>query len=228
MLSGEMKIEIERQEYLLCEGDLVLIKPNQLHSYDTPSDSSGRCIISVFSSDLIAAVSESLVRFSLPSPLIRGVGFSYREMFRGMNENRDIATVKGFLYTVSGLFYQSLDFSREDTFAKDSDLLRDIFIYLENNISESCTLKALSDSLGYNPSYLSRYFKRSVGIPYYSYVQSVKIDRAAYLLANTKESVLSVSIKCGFSTLSSFNRAFRIIFGMTPREYRKDSVKIKN
>lgn len=221
MISGEMGMQIEKERYLLKEGDLVLIKPNRLHSYDTPREAKGKCLICVFSHDLIAAVSESLVRYKLRSPIIRSVPQFYRDMFMGMNEDKDLATVKGFLYTVSGLFYQSLDFKTEDDVAKDTILLRDIFVYMENNISEACTLKGMSEALGYNPAYISRYFAKIVGIPFYAYVQSVKTDRACYLLTNTKDSILSIAIQCGFTTLSSFNRTFRMVKGMTPREYRQ-------
>ena len=221
MVSGEMNMRIEKQEYLLKEGDLVLIKPNRLHSYDSPQEGGGKCIICVFSNDLIAAVSDSLMKYKLPSPLIHEVPTFYRQMFMSMDENKDMATIKGFLYTICGLFYQDIDFSSEDNVAKDSVLLRDIFIYLENNISEACTLKGLAEALGYHPAYISRYFTQTVGLPFYTYVQSIKVDRACYLLTNTQDSILSIAIQCGFTTLSSFNRTFRIAKGMTPREYRQ-------
>ena len=221
MVSGEMNMRIEKQEYLLKEGDLVLIKPNRLHSYDSPPGSDGKCLICVFSNDLIAAVSDSLTRYKLPSPLIHNVLPFYREMFMGMNENKNIATIKGFLYTLCGLFCENMDTDTEDDIAKDTVLLRDIFIYLENNMSEACTLKGMAATLGYHPAYISRYFTQIVGIPFYAYVQSLKMDRACYLLMNTKDSVLSIAIQCGFTTLSSFNRTFKIAKGMTPREYRQ-------
>lgn len=224
MVSGEMTMHIEKQEYHLCQGDLVLIKPNRLHSYDSPEDSGGKCLICVFSGDLIAAVSDSLVKYQLPSLLIHNVSDFYQRMFMQMHENQDIATIKGFLYTMSGLFYRDLDYSIEDSTAKDSVLLRDIFIYLENHISEACTLQAMAAELGYHPAYISRYFTKVVGIPFYAYVQSVKIDRACYLLVNTKDSILSIAIQCGFATLSSFNRTFRLTKGTTPREYRRLAV----
>ncbi len=221
MVSGEMYMSIEKKTYLLKEGDLVLIKPNRLHSYDTAKETGGKCIICVFSHDLIAAVSDSLVKYRLTSPLVQNVPSFYRQMFEDMNEDKDIATIKGFLYTMCGLFYQTLDMTAEDDYAKDTILLRDIFIYLENHISEPCTLKGMSEALGYHPAYVSRYFTKNVGISFYAYVQSVKMDRACYLLINTKDSILSIAIQCGFSTLSSFNRTFRLTKELTPREYRQ-------
>ena len=145
----------------------------------------------------------------------------------GMDESKDTATVKGFLYTICGLFYKDIDVAVKDDIAKDTVLLRDIFVYLENNISEPCTLKGMAGSLGYSPAYISRYFTKIVGIPFYTYVQSIKMDRACYLLTNTKDSILSIAIQCGFATLSSFNRMFKLIKGMTPREYRR-AVDIRN
>ena len=221
MVSGQMNMQIENQEYLLSEGDLVLIKPNRLHSYHSSQGKGGKCIICVFSGDLIGAVSDSLTRYKLPSPSLHHVPDFYREMFMSMNENKDIATVKGFLYTICGLFYQTLDVSAEDDNAKDTILLRDILVYLEKNISEPCTLKGVASELGYHPAYISRYFAKNVGVPFYAYVQSVKVDKACYLLTNTKNSILSIAIQCGFTTLSSFNRTFRITKVTTPREYRK-------
>ena len=224
MVSGEMNMRIEKQEYLLKAGDLVLIKPNRLHSYASPRGGDGKCLICVFSTDLIAAIADSLARYKLPSPLIHNVSAFHRDMFMGMNESKDIATIKGFLYTICGLFYQNIEMGTEDDVAKDTILLRDIFVYLENHISEACTLKGMAEDLGYHPAYISRYFAQTVGIPFYAYVQSVKMDRACYLLINTADSILSIAIQCGFATLSSFNRTFRMTLGMTPREYRQRTV----
>ena len=220
MISGQMDMHIEKQKYHLQQGDLMLIKPNRLHSYDSVPYSSGKCLICVFSGDLIAAVSESLVKYKLSSPLIHNVSDFHRDMFMQMHESQDIATVKGFLYTMTGLFYRDISIGVEDDTAKDTVLLRDIFVYLENHISEPCTLKETARTLGYHPAYISRYFTKIVGIPFYAYVQSIKTDRACYLLMNTKDSILSISFQCGFTTLSSFNRTFRLIKGMTPGEYR--------
>lgn len=224
MLSGQMSMHIEKQEYLLGKGDLVLIKPNSLHSYHSNEQLQGKCLICVFSQDLIAAVTDPLTKYKLPSPIIRSIPSFYREMFTSINEDSDLATRKGFLYTISGLFYQSLDFDTEDDLAKDTLLLRDIFVYLESHMAEPCTLKGMASELGYSPAYISRYFTQAVGLPFYTYVQSIKMDRACYLLLNTRDSVLSIAMQCGFPTLSSFNRTFRITQGETPREYRKHAL----
>ena len=223
VLDGEMNMRIENREYALTAGNLVLIKPNRLHSYDTPVDRCGTCLICVFSGDLVAASAEPLTKHRLVSPIVSNVPPLLRDMFIGMRADRSIAAIKGFLYTACDLFYGLLELDREDDIAKDTLLLHDILLYLEQNLTEPCMLKDVSAAFGYHPVYLSRYFKKAVGMSYYSYVQSIKIDRACYLLTNTSDSILSVSIQCGYTTLSSFNRAFRLLTGKTPKEYRSNA-----
>ena len=226
VLEGELSMRIEKSSYSLVKGDLVLIKPNINHNYATPEGTHSRCVICVFSSDLIAAVSGALTKYKIPEFVIHKTPQMFIDMFMGMDKNRDLATVKGFLYTVCGLFYKQLDFVTEDVQIKDTDLIRDVLIYIEKNMSGSCDLTNCAKALGYNQSYISRKFKAVVGMPFYAYVETIKMDHACYLLLNTKESILSIASRCGYSTISSFNRFFKIVTGTSPGEYRKKAGKM--
>ena len=87
-------------------------------------------------------------------------------------------------------------------------------------MNNPCTLYQLAKELKYNESYLSRVFLKSVGISFSEYVRNIKINHACYLLRNTKESVYSIAMKCGYATQSSFCRCFKQLVGVTPHEYR--------
>ena len=220
MLEGEMNMQIDNTKYSLKAGDLILVKPYRIHSYETEAGMSGTCLLCVFSDDLIAAVSTSISKYKLHSILLHDIPTLYRDMFMNMQEKNDIASIKGFLYAVCALFYLEIDYTEEDTFSGSTQLLRDIFIYIENNIGNSCTLHDLAKELRYNESYLSRMFLKSVGITYTEYVRNIKMDHACYLLRNTNESIFSIATKCGYATHSSFNRCFKQLIGVTPQEYR--------
>jgi AraC family transcriptional regulator len=64
-------------------------------------------------------------------------------------------------------------------------------------------------------------FKRSVGLSPQRYLLRLRLQRASTLLRGTDESVLSIALRCGFGSLSSFNRAFRRGFDRSPRAYRE-------
>ncbi len=63
-------------------------------------------------------------------------------------------------------------------------------------------------------------FRRTAGRTFVEYLAELRVGRACDLLATTDLPVLEVSLRSGFETLSSFNRKFRALRGMTPREYR--------
>ena len=220
MLEGCMRVHVDQESYALQASDLILIKPNRLHSYETPEGESSVCLLCVFSGDLIAAISDPLSRYRLPSPVIHAVPDLYRDVFLHLQEHRDIPTVKGFLYLLCGVFYRELDTSAEESYGGDSSLLHDMFRFIEQNVDKACTLRDMAEALKYNESYLSRLFLKCVGLPYSEYVRNIKANHACYLLRNTNESMYSIAKKCGYTTQSSFTRSFRQIIGMVPMEYR--------
>ena len=224
MLEGEMTLEIDKTRHRLTAGDLVLVKPYRIHSYETEAGKSGTCLLCVFSDDLIAAISGKMNKYRLRSEVLHDVPSLYRELFLQMQTQTDVASIKGFLYTLCALFYRELDQTAEDTFAGSLKLLSHIFVFIENNVDKPCTLHDLSEELRYNESYLSRIFYKHTGISYSDYVRNIKIDRACYLLRNTDENIFSIAQKCGYTAHSSFNRSFKQIKGITPHEYRAESL----
>ena len=53
------------------------------------------------------------------------------------------------------------------------------------------------------------------------YLNSVRIGLACKLLADKKYNIVSVAYEVGFNNLGNFNRQFKKIKNMTPRDYRK-------
>ena len=72
-----------------------------------------------------------------------------------------------------------------------------------------------------SPAAFSRYFHREVGKTFTAYVNDVRCAQACTLLRDSDKPVLLVAQRCGYATLSHFNRQFRARVGMTPGEYRR-------
>ena len=66
-----------------------------------------------------------------------------------------------------------------------------------------------------------RLFHDALGRSPREYGFDLRMRMAASLLAGTSDSVLEVSQRVGFDTLSSFNRIFRKTYGVSPREWRR-------
>ncbi len=91
------------------------------------------------------------------------------------------------------------------------------------NDPESFNLESgeLLDEYNYNHSYACRMFKKSMGVSIVTYFLTAKINYAMSLLQFTDKPVTEIAIQSGFSSVSYFNRIFKNLHGISPREYRK-------
>ncbi|MFR3320920.1 MAG: helix-turn-helix domain-containing protein [Lachnospiraceae bacterium] len=70
-------------------------------------------------------------------------------------------------------------------------------------------------------THFRRIFARCMGVHPIDYVNQVRIRNACQLLKKTNDSIMEISIKCGFGSSAAFNRNFRKFMGVTPNEWRK-------
>ncbi|MDF2671326.1 MAG: xylS, partial [Paenibacillus sp.] len=86
-------------------------------------------------------------------------------------------------------------------------------------IDQELTLHAVADRLHLNSSYLSRRFKKEIGISFSDYVLDKKMELAKELLLNGS-SVNATAERTGFKEASYFIRVFRKYWGVTPGEMK--------
>ena len=77
-----------------------------------------------------------------------------------------------------------------------------------------------SELVSMTPAAFSRFFKRYTGRTFSRFVNEAKIARACRCLVESEETVLSVSLECGFGSLSHFNRIFMEQKGCSPGKWR--------
>lgn len=214
-LSGEMNIEINGTTYTLKEKEAVLIFPNRLHSF---SSTESKHMLFIFSPKIVQAFSKKYADKEPESCKIILDEFVFEEL-KSLTPSSSIAQAKGTLYSVCARLERQTKFG--EAYSDTGNLLMKIFNFVESNYLAECSLYEASRSIGYDHSYVSRYFKKMTGISYNSYVNICRLNHASYLLSNTDLSILECSIESGFKSLRSFNRNFKEYFGKTPVEYKK-------
>ena len=92
--------------------------------------------------------------------------------------------------------------------------------FLESHYMENISLNDLCNMTGLSKYYLLRSFTREKGISPYSYLETIRIDRAKKLL---EQGVMPVdaAIQTGFSDQSHFSNFFKRYIGLTPKQYSK-------
>ena len=93
--------------------------------------------------------------------------------------------------------------------------------YVRQNILEKITLKEMAAAVGFSPYYLSRCFRKDLGISPIRYVSKEKIKYARTVLTTSNSSVAEIAESLSYSSAASFINAFRAETGMSPTQYRK-------
>ena len=92
--------------------------------------------------------------------------------------------------------------------------------YIDNHLEEDLGLQVLADIAGFNASYFSRIFKQKNNCNISDYVTRERMNCARRLLVETDEKIYQIAEKTGYQTVSSFNRVFKKVEGISPAEYR--------
>lgn len=91
---------------------------------------------------------------------------------------------------------------------------------LEEHPGRDWTVQELAAEAGLDRAYLSRLFRRNIGVAPMAYLISLRMERAAALLAGTSLGCGEIAVEVGYADPNLFSRRFRARFGKSPSEYR--------
>lgn len=111
---------------------------------------------------------------------------------------------------------------RKHTLKDYSLLTRKIITYINSDLTADLSLKAMSEWLNVNASYLSTLFKKEVGIPLTDFVNRQRIEQAKKLLVVTDLPTKTIAQQCGIPDIYYFSRLFKKRIGVTPKLYREN------
>lgn len=93
--------------------------------------------------------------------------------------------------------------------------------YIRTNYVSDFPMDDLANMCNLSPTHFRRTFGSIMGFGPLEYLNRIRITHATTLLRTTEQSILDISEDVGFHSISSFNRHFSEIVGMTPTNYRK-------
>ncbi|WP_158702803.1 GH39 family glycosyl hydrolase [Paenibacillus faecalis] len=239
VLSGNAQLLRKQERFLLKESDITVINSKEVHSISGDE----QCLL------LVLQISQSYLEQQYGS--MKDLQFicnssqydqkhqeefdTIRQMLAHMmfiytkQENGYELEMKGMLFRLIAYLvkYFAKERSPADhlTDVKYMDRLMAITEYIQQNYSEPITLTELAEKEYLSVHYLSRFFKKVLGITFSNYLNGVRLEHAMYDLLYTDETITQIAINNGFPNLKSFNKVFHEAYGQSAKQYRSSHKK---
>ncbi|MEC5143987.1 AraC family transcriptional regulator [Chitinophaga sp. 212800010-3] len=108
-----------------------------------------------------------------------------------------------------------------NTYTNRDNLKMDkVFRYVFDNYSAEIRLDMVASLACMNKQAFCRYFKSRTQKTFIDFVNEVRITQACKLLVDDQYAIGTIAFQCGFNSLTNFNRFFKKMKGIAPREYR--------
>ena len=238
MYRGSCHTCINNQYLLLHPGDILLISPNVLHRNQLaePDALMFHCHIecSILSGMLLPLVQEDITLSSFILDFIRDAGSQNTLYFSEYGNDPAISAAFERIiieYAARQPMYQSLLCSElaqllmliarkkynlsaasYGTHARIAEVLD----YVSAHYADA-TLAETAQTFHYHPNYLSSLIRRQTGHSFSQLLQTYRLSRACFLLQNTPLSTEQIALQIGYKDVSSFYKAYKKNFGVTPR-----------
>lgn len=133
-----------------------------------------------------------------------------------------IIHLKNYIYVINEMIDLTLDTSKVKGDVTMQGIVRQIAEYIDKNYFEELTLADLSKRYAVESSYLSKMFKQENGDNLMVYIAKTRIAKAMEYIRENHTSLTEIAFLVGYDDYSYFNRVFRKITGIGPREYKSE------
>jgi AraC-like DNA-binding protein len=234
--TGGVEYLVGADRYRLQRGDVILIPPGISHCPLVPEQLTEpyRRDVLWISPEMIDQLEEIIPAQermnALESRLLRTAGTRWEfigEMFHhGVREFE--GREPGWEEIVLGNTIQILvylrraikDRSASPLIAEKPELLDQVLAYVETHLAERITLGDIAKHFWVSQSTISQVFRNKMGVSFYRCVTQRRLIAAKSLIIEGLP-LEAVGQRVGFSDYSSFYRAFKQEFGISPRQFRK-------
>lgn len=242
-ISGDVTYIIEGKSYKLKPWDILLVGKNDLHlpvvSSDTPYErmvlwlnplfleehNKDNCdLLSCF--QLASKRKLNLIRLDTKQIHLLKQNLTHLEQ-EVQNEAFGSAILKNALFIqlmvqINRLFL-GMDATRSMDDIQYDPRIEDILSFINTNLDKNLSIDMISKTFYLNRYYLMHLFKRETGYTLYGYIQKKRLIKASDLIKNGMQAG-EVCTLCGFGDYSSFVRAFKKEFQLSPKQYYKASI----
>lgn len=239
VLQGSINIRIGDKEHLLRENDLILINSNEVHNTSKTNEDNIILVLQIdarhynryfhgFSNRVFDCKSfifgeSEQERFDIIRHYLAKIVWELNKRKQGHSFIIGSELLLLGEHLLNNFHHQILGDNKVKAISDDIHRLNSIISYIDNNFDRGVTLQDVADNENLNIYYLSHYIKKSLGITFQEYLNTMRLEKAIVLLSRTDKTITDVAFESGFPSVKSLNNLFKNEYNCTPSQFRKEN-----
>lgn len=228
---------INGKEIVLKSNTLVLVRPDDLHSYKFAEGSNAKFINLAFSSSIAQELFDYIGN-SIPLDTMLSQEFPPMA-FLSKHDTQRIRSRFEYINTINRSDIQriSLEFKillfemftrhfSQFTAETSNDIpawLDDVCRSMQRDKNFIHGIPKMLELSGKSPEHLSRSMKKYYGITPTAFIENLRLNYTVNMLINSSMPILDICFESGFQNVSWFNTLFKKKFGMSPSKFRNEN-----
>ena len=157
------------------------------------------------------------------NPVHRNYEMAMREEMLYFVRNKKEAPLHliGHLYIFLDALMRSVNYREPSPRIAKDFYIKEALVFIEHNYMNDISIEDIAESSGLNRSYFGKIFREYVGKTPQEFLISYRMIKAAELLRLTQYPVGEIGCTVGYPNQLHFSRAFKSVYGMSPRNWRK-------
>lgn len=242
---GSARYHIDYDFFNSQAGDIILIRPNGMHSIHPIEQTEEISETFAFHLDMIGQshLDQTSLHYLQPLqngnqkfvPRIQPNMSGYNEIKNCLQTILNLAKGEGrhyelllkaklheFIYLL--FIHRHVQKKVTDDIYRKNAKIREVIDHINQHYNEVLSIEQLALIMGYSKPHFMALFKQHTGISCTDFIIRVRLNQAKYLLINSHLTVLEIAERVGFSNISHFNRQFKKHYLITPSQYRKTNL----
>lgn len=219
----------------LKKGDIIWIAPGVSHRPILPENMTGPCLVDIlwFSTEFIETIAQLIPEWygvEARNYILHRTARTSRRFLVDLIHNSieeseqrtsgwELIIAGNTMAVLAQLWRSYTDINTMQDHAEKPELLDRVIAYIEENLEEKITLSQVAQRLYVSESTVSHVFQQKMGISFYRYVIQRRLVAAKKLISEGKP-MEWIAEQIGFSDYSTFYRAFKKEYGISPKEFR--------
>ncbi len=223
---GQVHNVVNSTDFVLCQGDMMLIGPNQWHSQYT-DESHHACFITItfnWDCQYAALLFDQVIHLQKSQSALLKAMIEESRSDEFMSEELILCYLKQLLLLLVRQQRKGKTAPPEKkmvTIISESSIVEEAVNYIKKHIYERLTVSRVAAHVNVSPSHLSVLFSKALNLSPSEFIRKYKLEESKRMIREGSMNFTEIAEKLSYANIHHFSNQFRATFGMSPTEYSR-------